>query len=890
MDQNERFEWHRQKIAEAGDNGNYKKAVHYAKKALEEDGWDLVHKWMFFYDAAIVRVTYDKEIPYEETYRQLAWLRQMACRLDEEDQAKIIDPYMDVLRLILSLQMPGGDELESYEDVASELWKLADFVEPEPEDGLDLFSLAALAMAYVYDRKGQIMMKEAQLRRIWDRVPGNGERTDITLSEQAIDGLVVLVETYEQMGKTDEAVKLTFFLLGYFLDGTLADGWYGEELENKAKKWMQTLLLKVVGFGAYAGADMQIDMMESFLFRHNLVQPAGLDDFMWIVYSGYLGLMDRKGRSVPRDLLKKIEQSMQAVSEEQLYTDLTNNLLYTYYIGCYFTAKALGHSDFMEWLDQAAFILTDEETPEPERMLYLNSMRIVIYEYYKNGLEAKAVSCAYNIMGKLARFYSLSEWSRDNREMERYLHCCYGGFMTAYSLLLEKAAVWQRLEYSMNYKNILCAVLRARNKCPELAGRKKRTDEMRYYTYPELTRCLQKGDALIDFLYTYRDLRYDEMIKHGERLEHSLLEIIVVANDGECRIQCGRLEDAVALQGRIYDFLGKVKRPDVNYKKAAKSLYKDILEPFADILSRVRRLWLSPDLDLCNIPFEVLMEVSGLDVADLEIVYLQSVREIFSVHRTDGRLAAACVVGNPDFGAGFGQYGRAQGEDGLPSPLPYSGYEARKISRILNGRCFLQEEAVKSRVCRGYRCLHIATHGVQTESADNPWYGSALLFAGRPGSEKDGRLHDSGTLTAEEISRMDLLGTEMVVLSACHSGSSVFSVFEQQAGLHVAFGAAGAGYVVSALWEADDLATAIFMFCFYTEIAKGCPVPEALRGARQALWGTTAGDVLRMLDKDWDLMRDADVDGLKRELENIPERYALYRSPYYWANFVCYRY
>lgn len=136
-------------------------------------------------------------------------------------------------------------------------------------------------------------------------------------------------------------------------------------------------------------------------------------------------------------------------------------------------------------------------------------------------------------------------------------------------------------------------------------------------------------------------------------------------------------------------------------------------------------------------------------------------------------------------------------------------------------------------------------------------------------------------MTAEEISRMKLDGTELAVLSACNSGSSIFSIFEQQTGLHVAFGVAGVKYVISALWEVDDLATAVFMSYFYEEVKRKTPVPKALHIARRRLKYTTAGE-----------MKKLPAMGEKGRFwfTDVPEDFLLYRSPSYWAGFVCYQY
>lgn len=81
------------------------------------------------------------------------------------------------------------------------------------------------------------------------------------------------------------------------------------------------------------------------------------------------------------------------------------------------------------------------------------------------------------------------------------------------------------------------------------------------------------------------------------------------------------------------------------------------------------------------------------------------------------------------------------------------------------------------------RILHIATHGHflkspkrekmlfdETETAENPMLRSMLFFAGANNILRGETLPSSigdGVFTAYEASNLDLMGTELVVLSAC---------------------------------------------------------------------------------------------------------------------------
>lgn len=75
-----------------------------------------------------------------------------------------------------------------------------------------------------------------------------------------------------------------------------------------------------------------------------------------------------------------------------------------------------------------------------------------------------------------------------------------------------------------------------------------------------------------------------------------------------------------------------------------------------------------------------------------------------------------------------------------------------------------------------------------------------------------------GILSANDIARLDLSNTDMVVLSACKSGQGKATT-EGLYGLQRAFKKAGAGTIVMSLWNVDDKVTSEFMVTFYEYLA-----------------------------------------------------------------------
>ena len=87
---------------------------------------------------------------------------------------------------------------------------------------------------------------------------------------------------------------------------------------------------------------------------------------------------------------------------------------------------------------------------------------------------------------------------------------------------------------------------------------------------------------------------------------------------------------------------------------------------------------------------------------------------------------------------------------------------------------------------------------------------------------------DAGLLTAQEISRIDLRGCDLAVLSACETGLGDISS-EGVMGLQRGFKKAGVQSIVMSLWKVADRPTQEFMTEFYRHHPAGqAPRPTYL--------------------------------------------------------------
>jgi CHAT domain-containing protein len=132
------------------------------------------------------------------------------------------------------------------------------------------------------------------------------------------------------------------------------------------------------------------------------------------------------------------------------------------------------------------------------------------------------------------------------------------------------------------------------------------------------------------------------------------------------------------------------------------------------------------------------------------------------------------------------------------------------------------EDAVKAQPLGDFRVIHFAAHGVSDEMVPDR---TALVLA--PGGESD-----DGLWQAREIQRTRLKA-DVVVLSACETGSGRLQGQEGVMNLARAFLTAGARSVVASLWAVDDRSTATLMESFYEHLKGGLTVNEALRQAQR---------------------------------------------------------
>lgn len=142
---------------------------------------------------------------------------------------------------------------------------------------------------------------------------------------------------------------------------------------------------------------------------------------------------------------------------------------------------------------------------------------------------------------------------------------------------------------------------------------------------------------------------------------------------------------------------------------------------------------------------------------------------------------------------------------------------------------------------------------------ENPFLRSGIALAGVNTVFSGGRAPaeaEDGIFTALDVLTLNLMGTELVTLSACQTGLGEICYGEGVAGLRKSFVLAGAKSLLVSLWSIPDYETRWLMEEFYRRILEGEDKSKALREAKLKL-----------------------IENLRKKED--------FADPWYWAGFIC---
>lgn len=277
-------------------------------------------------------------------------------------------------------------------------------------------------------------------------------------------------------------------------------------------------------------------------------------------------------------------------------------------------------------------------------------------------------------------------------------------------------------------------------------------------------------------------------------------------------------------------------------RAATAELSRLLLLPVAGRLDR-KHLLIVADGALHDVPFALLPlpTAQGSIVDAIDVVATPAVSVLRWLAATSAaappptKLLAA--FGDPVFDAGDPRVTSAPGRaapgamERRVSRLPFSRDEATRIARLaptpqrLLALDFTASRALAmSRELEQYRYVHFATHAIRDDQRPQ-LSGLILSLVGPRGGRRNGfvRLQDVFDLR---------LRADLVVLSACETGTGQSKTGDGLTSLAHGFFNAGAARVLASLWRVDDEATAAMMEMFYARLLVGVSPAGALRAAQ----------------------------------------------------------
>ncbi|MEO1049455.1 MAG: CHAT domain-containing tetratricopeptide repeat protein [Bacteroidota bacterium] len=313
-----------------------------------------------------------------------------------------------------------------------------------------------------------------------------------------------------------------------------------------------------------------------------------------------------------------------------------------------------------------------------------------------------------------------------------------------------------------------------------------------------------------------------------------------------------------SLWGDVKDFRKAIEQHNVKgFQQLSNRLYQVLIAPLKDEPIS-DNLIIIPDDQLWHVNFDLLTTRLSISSSFKDFDYLIKAYNISYAN------SATLLLANEDspFGKSAGECLAFSYADStqvidtgaldfavlrdLGDDLPGTRKEVREISHIVPGEYYYGNSASEHNFkakAGHYSVLHLALHGeIDNDQPNN----SRLYFTNSQDSLEDNFLY------ASEIYNMEM-GTDLVVLSACNTGTGQLVGGEGIMSLGRAFQYAGAQSLLISQWKVSDAAAPTLMKLFYQNLKDGMNKPEALRHAKLAY------------------LENADV---------------YHTSPFYWSSFI----
>lgn len=277
---------------------------------------------------------------------------------------------------------------------------------------------------------------------------------------------------------------------------------------------------------------------------------------------------------------------------------------------------------------------------------------------------------------------------------------------------------------------------------------------------------------------------------------------------------------------------------------ASSIIFRHLLGTIYPSVKNLEYLVIIPDSYLFYLPFDALTKSP---IKKDYLLYSHTVSYHYSITLFLEKLNKPVSLEHNDSTLAFAPFsGAISGRQPYPDylTLPYSSMEIDNVSsRKLLGAMATKEQFIQN--YNRYNILHLATHASLGKDSSSNW----IQFYPDSSSPSAGRLF------VHEIYNMKFSFHELVILSACESGSGLAVGGEGLMSISRAFMYSGTDGIISTLYKTDDRVTAFLMKRLFFYLGKGVSPEVALRKSK--------------------------IDLLESDEINLR-----FKTPNYWGNFI----
>lgn len=461
--------------------------------------------------------------------------------------------------------------------------------------------------------------------------------------------------------------------------------------------------------------------------------------------------------------------------------------------------------------------------------------------------------------------------------------------------------------------------LKLREAEAEFAMRFPSKAEFKEITWSLVSEAIPDNSVVLEYYFALDDFGQTQFEDHPADDETEVFELYFIRKrKGKTSLKRFDIRNVGNIQKKAEQFIAiyqeksenaGVSADDSSLEDLRYDLFEALIKPVISEIDEKSTIYFAPDSSLVNLPFELLYEDESLEESH-QIVKMECARDFLFNSPNIPPNKRGLIIGNPEYSVRenvitkeaekSSEQTRAINIDLMGiEQLPFAEIEAQIVADYFSTFPWIGRGATKEKLLAadGYQNIHIATHGFFDLSGEtDAIYSSCLMFAGVKNwiqnigvSEKYG----NGVVTADEISRLDLKTTKLVVLSSCLNGRSDMILSKGFQGMVGAFAAAGVKYVIAHLWNApESLGTVILMDTFYycyTE--EKMEPPLALAKAKEYLKNLT---IDKMREQGWfEFVRNTSLDFASKRsvavLEKCNGRLRPYKDEIFWGGFSCYR-